>query len=102
MNGQALQKEFGGLSAKAMFKKLNWLLPERLPSTSSTSKKGNYSSRTNELVVKWKAKSLPKHICKKGHSEKTFREKPNEKPNDDDENEDVFLEKQPSEKRKKI
>ena len=97
MNGQALQKQFGGLSAKAMFKKLDWLLPARAPPTPSTSKKLIKSSRTNELVEKWKNKSLPKNpFLKKGHSEKTSHEK----KNDDDENDDLFLEK-PIEKKKK-
>lgn len=92
MNGQALLKEFGGLSAKAMFKKLDWLLPIRPPPTPPVAhKKGLRSSRTDELVEKWKNKSLPKNPYKKKHPEK---------PTNDDENDDLFLEK-PSEKRKK-
>ena len=97
MNGQALQKQFGRLSAKAIFKKLDWLLPVRPPPTPSTSKKPIKSSRTNELVEKWKNKSLPKNpFLKKGHSEKTSHEK----KNDDDESDDLFLEK-PIEKKKR-
>ena len=97
MNGQALQKEFGGLSAKAMFKKLEWLLPVRPLATPSTNKRTIKTNRTNELVEKWKNKSVPKqHACKKPRPEKT-----NHKIlDDDDDDDDLFLER-PTEKKKK-
>ena len=53
MNGLALQKEFGNLSAKAMFKKLGWSSPLTSPTTGNKADKGP-TTRTNELVEQWK------------------------------------------------
>ena len=94
MNGQALQKEFGNLSAKAMFKKLGWTSSTSTPSPTTKTDKGP-PTRTNELLEQWKkSKTTPNQ--KKCRPEKPAHQKET-KDNDDD---DSAFEK-PAEKRKK-
>ena len=53
MNGAALEREFGGLSANGIFKKVGWLTtPTNAPQTLATDKKNQ--TRTTELMEKWK------------------------------------------------
>ena len=93
MNGRALKTEFGGLSAKAMFKKLGWTAPSSPPTTTKTEKV--LTTRTNELVEQWKKNNAgPRQ--KKCRLEKCQPKK----LDDDDDDDDLFL-VNPSEKRKK-
>ena len=95
MNGRALKTEFGGLSAKAMFRKLGWTLVSSPPKTTKNDKVA--TTRTNELVEQWKKNGTgPRQ--KKCRLEKSHHSKETDDDNDDDD--DLFLEN-PSEKRKK-
>ena len=94
MNGRALKTEFGGLSAKVMFRKMGWALVSSPPKTTKNDKVA--TTRTNELVEQWKKNGTgPRQ--KKCRLEKSHHSKETDDDNDDD---DLFLEK-PSEKRKK-
>ena len=62
MNGLALEKKFGGLSAAAIFKKLGWEVtpstPPSTPTNSPPTKK--HQTKTTELVEKWKTNNAAK------------------------------------------
>ena len=94
MNGQALQREFGNLTAKAMFRKLAWASPAATPTPAPKNDKGP-PTRTNELVEQWK-KNKAGPDQKKCRVEKSRRQK----DASDNENDDLSAEK-PVEKRKK-
>lgn len=92
MNGRALKTEFGGLSAKAMFKKLGWTTTTPPPTTTKTEKV--VTTRTNELVEQWKKnKTEPRQ-------KKCRLEKPSHPKEPDEDDDDLFLSKF-AEKRKK-
>ena len=63
MNGRALQKEFGGFSAKAIFKKMGWELADQTPAATPASEQGKttgFANKTSELVEKWKTNAAKK------------------------------------------
>ena len=55
MNGAALEKRFGALSAAAIFKKEGWEIPPSPPpSTPANTPTRRSQTKTTELVEKWK------------------------------------------------
>ena len=67
MNGAALEREFGGLSANGIFKKVGWLTtPTNAPQTLATDKKNQ--TRTTELMEKWKTNKARKREDKNDSS----------------------------------
>ena len=94
MNGRALQREFGNLSAKAMFRKLAWTSSVAMPTPASKNDKGP-PTKTNELVEQWKKNNARPNL-KKCRLEKSRHQK----EASDNENDDLSAEK-PVEKRSK-
>ena len=67
MNGAALEKEFGGLSANGIFKKEGWVTPStNAPQAPTTDKK--IPTRTTELMEKWKTNKARKREDKNDSS----------------------------------
>ena len=55
MNGVALEKKFGGLSANSIFKKEGWESAPSAPPPSPTNEPTKkFETKTTELIKKWK------------------------------------------------
>ena len=73
MNGAALEREFGGLSANDIFKKEGWLVSTQ--PTIVTDKKN--PTRTTELMEKWKSNATKKAHKREDKDETSAEVQPN-------------------------